>query len=473
PGHGAELRAFCHELVESPGPADDLRRLARMARTAGEPVVVLGGDVVAHRDALAAVVANHKVATGAAVAVGPEGPGDAALAPRVRSERGRLVSAGSPFHRVTLPTHTFRGVLRVATEDLEAFADAAERLATLVEKAEHRDGLPGAPTLVGDEAEPVDVLGLLLVGLIRSGVTVSSCDIRVLHCARVRDRIDVQAAVGALRAVDEDAVRLAAAVKSNDGFFTTYFVSSYSPYLVHFAAKLGLTPNTVSWISMGFGVLAAVWFAEGDRLGLVLGGLILYLAFVLDCVDGQLARYTRRFSALGAWLDATFDRGKEYVAYVGLAIGAGVSGVGDVWPLAVAAMILQSVRHMIDFSYSATMTTVLQRLPRRSLDDPDDGLAAHVVTAPAEAEADTELGVAGKGAAVGGAVARVSRRFEGVTALRWLKKIIVLPIGERFALIALTAAIWNAEVTFISLLAWGGVAACYTLTGRVLRSLAR
>ncbi|MQA98349.1 MAG: hypothetical protein GEV11_28505, partial [Streptosporangiales bacterium] len=47
PGHGAELRAFCHELVESPGPADDLRRLARMARTAGEPVVVLGGDVVA------------------------------------------------------------------------------------------------------------------------------------------------------------------------------------------------------------------------------------------------------------------------------------------------------------------------------------------------------------------------------------------------------------------------------------------
>ena len=46
-------------------------------------------------------------------------------------------------------------------------------------------------------------------------------------------------------------------------------------------------------------------------------------------------------------------------------------------------------------------------------------------------------------------------------------------IGERFALIALTAAFFNAEVTFISLLVWGGIAACYTLTGRVLRSLAR
>jgi hypothetical protein len=52
----------------------------------------------------------------------------------------------------------------------------------------------------------------------------------------------------------------------------------------------------------------------------------------------------------------------------------------------------------------------------------------------------------------------------------WAKKMIVLPIGERFALIALTAALADARVTFLALLAWGALAAAYTLAGRMLRS---
>ena len=97
------------------------------------------------------------------------------------------------------------------------------------------------------------------------------------------------------------------------------------------------------------GVLAAVAFATGDRWGLVLGAVLLQAAFTLDCVDGQLARYTRTFTPLGAWLDSIFDRGKEYVVYAGLAIGAG----DDVWLLAAAALALQTVRHAGDFAFNA------------------------------------------------------------------------------------------------------------------------
>jgi hypothetical protein len=48
---------------------------------------------------------------------------------------------------------------------------------------------------------------------------------------------------------------------------------------------------------------------------------------------------------------------------------------------------------------------------------------------------------------------------------------IAFPIGERFAVIAITAALFTPRVTFIVLLAWGAVAALYSQTGRVLRSL--
>ena len=55
----------------------------------------------------------------------------------------------------------------------------------------------------------------------------------------------------------------------------------------------------------------------------------------------------------------------------------------------------------------------------------------------------------------------------------WVKKIIGFPIGERFAAISLTAALFDARTTFIVLLAWGGFAAAYSAAGRVLRSLGR
>ena len=87
---------------------------------------------------------------------------------------------------------------------------------------------------------------------------------------------------------------------------------------------------------------------------------MLQAAFTFDCVDGQLARYTRTFTKLGAWLDSIFDRTKEYLVFAGLAIGASRAG-DDVWLLAGAALTLQTARHAIDFSYPATLQQALER----------------------------------------------------------------------------------------------------------------
>ena len=102
---------------------------------------------------------------------------------------------------------------------------------------------------------------------------------------------------------------------------------------------------------MLFAVAAAVLFGVGGRPALVAGAVLLYLGFVLDCVDGQLARYTRHFSAWGGWLDTMADRAKEYLVYAGLGYGASHAGFRYGWALAIAAMTLQTVRHMTDTWY--------------------------------------------------------------------------------------------------------------------------
>jgi hypothetical protein len=447
---------------------------------------------VAHREVFARLVLNSKApASAAATRVKPIG--DSPNRPVMKIRRGRITSAGTRHHQVTDPNAMFRGVLRVGLEETATLASVAERFAELVDmpdglteidpvrilwqtpdetaelldEAEAQDtGLP--PALVSTPVTGDDAPALLLTGLVRSGVKVTARGSHELVCERVLDQEQADAAQQAADAVDEDRVRLSAAVKNNDGFFTTYAVSTYSRYIARWCAKRGWTPNGVTAISMGISVVAAAWFGTGHRWGMVIGAVCLYFAFVFDCVDGQLARYSRQFSTLGAWLDATFDRAKEYTVFAGLAVGstaaAATSSVhgGDVWYLAVAALTLQTCRHMVDFAFGASKRRVpAEPIPVLPLATPDDS----VLDQPEPAKSRP------KGGGLSHLAVWLSARSEKVQIFHWFKKIIVLPIGERFALIALTAAIFNAKVTFIALLMWGALAAAYTLGGRLLRSL--
>ncbi|GAA3836880.1 hypothetical protein GCM10023083_81010 [Streptomyces phyllanthi] len=240
----------------------------------------------------------------------------------------------------------------------------------------------------------------------------------------------------AVASVDDEAVRLRTAVKSRDGFFTTHFISPYSRYLARWCARRGLTPNQVTTASLLTALIAAGCAATGTRGGFVAAGALLILSFVLDCADGQLARYSLQYSTLGAWLDATFDRAKEYAYYAGLALGAARGG-DDVWALALGAMVLQTCRHVVDFSFN-------------------------------EANADSTAATANASP-----TAALSDRLDSAGWTVWLRRMIVLPIGERWAMIAVLTAVTTPRITFYALLIGCAFAATYTTAGRVLRSLTR
>lgn len=237
----------------------------------------------------------------------------------------------------------------------------------------------------------------------------------------------------AVAGVDDEAVRLKSAVKARDGFFTTFFISPYSRYLARWCARRGLTPNQVTTASLLTALIAAGCAATGTRAGFVAAGVLLIASFVLDCTDGQLARYSLQYSTLGAWLDATFDRAKEYAYYAGLALGAARGG-DDVWALALGAMVLQTCRHVVDFSFNE---------------------ANH------DATANTSP------------TAALSDKLDSVGWTVWLRRMIVLPIGERWAMIAVLTAATTPRITFYALLIGCAFAATYTTAGRVLRSVTR
>lgn len=183
----------------------------------------------------------------------------------------------------------------------------------------------------------------LTAALDADGVAVFRPELGTLVAVVPTDPQERNEARQAVSAVDDEAVRLRSAVKARDGFFTTYCISPYSRYIARWCARRGLTPNQVTTASLLTALIAAGCAATGTRAGFVAAGLLLLFSFVLDCTDGQLARYSLQYSTLGAWLDATFDRAKEYAYYAGLALGAARGG-DDVWALALGAMILQTCR---------------------------------------------------------------------------------------------------------------------------------
>ncbi|MFF4222209.1 DUF5941 domain-containing protein [Streptomyces abikoensis] len=290
---------------------------------------------------------------------------------------------------------------------------------------------PVTPSEVPDGGEPLaDVLAARLEA---AGVPVHRPELGVLVAAVPGDEETRAKTLAETAAVDDEAVRLRAAVKSRDGFFTTFCVSPYSRYIARWCARRGLTPNQVTTASLLTALIAAGCAATGTRTGFVAAGVLLIASFVLDCTDGQLARYSLQYSTLGAWLDATFDRAKEYAYYAGLALGAARGG-DDVWALALGAMVLQTCRHVVDFAFNE---------------------ANH------DATANTSP------------TAALSGRLDSVGWTVWARRMIILPIGERWALIALLTALTTPQVTFVVLLIGCAFAACYTTAGRVLRSLTR
>ncbi len=316
---------------------------------------------------------------------------------------------------------------------------AARRALTRALARESSAAGAGSPGPEGGAASAVETGTLaerVTAALDADGVPVHRPELGTLVAAVPTDPQARNEARQAVAAVDDEAVRLRSAVKARDGFFTTHFISPYSRYIARWCAHRGLTPNQVTTASLLTALTAAGCAATGTRAGFVAAGVLLLVSFVLDCTDGQLARYSLQYSTLGAWLDATFDRAKEYAYYAGLALGAARGG-DDVWALALGAMVLQTCRHVVDFAFNEA-----------NAGDP----AATANTSP---------------------TAALSDRLDSVGWTVWVRRMIVLPIGERWAMIAVLTAATTPRITFCALLIGCAFAATYTTAGRVLRSLTR
>ena len=335
--------------------------------------------------------------------------------------QNRIASASSSSHKVTIGNRNFAGAIRISQRQRDEVIKALEGAAN--------SELSG------------NAIDLVLVALTRARVQVDAAELWAAPYARSSDELVREKIKGELANLNMGKLRLKMANRANDGFYSVFFLRKFSKLLTWLAVRVNATPNQVTLISFAIGLYSAFCFTKGTFSQTLLGAVLLQLSIIVDCVDGELARYTRKFSKLGAWLDAVTDRVKEYMVFLGLAIGAEKSGQ-DLWIPALVMMLIQTFRHLSDYNFARS---IKQRAEEQFI-APIDFSADFDGIIPSEREPKGRL------------------RY-------WLGKIIQFPIGERWLVISASAVIGGASFTFTVMPILAFISALVVFRGRTIRTL--
>ena len=336
-----------------------------------------------------------------------------------RVSQGRITGATSGYHEVGHGNHTFLGIMRLSQMQR---AEVIEVL-TKVKDTKHAGG----------------AIDLVLVALVRAALVVAPAEVAGAPFIRSSDSAEREAVKREIAALNDARLRLKLANRANDGFFSVFFLRKFSKLFTWAAVRLKMTPNQVTLISFAVGLYSAYQFSQGTFWSIFAGAVLLQLSIIIDCVDGELARYTRQFSQLGAWLDAITDRIKEYLVFFALAYGAAQDG-RDLWIPAMGMMLFQTFRHISDYNFARINKIRSSHLEPLDFEIKSDGYI------------NTER--------------EKKSRFE-----YWSKKAVQFPIGERWLVISASSVIGGAAFTFTIMPILAFLSIILVFRGRIRKTL--
>jgi hypothetical protein len=336
-----------------------------------------------------------------------------------RVSQGRITGATSGYHEVGHGNHTFLGIIRLSQ----------------TQKAEIVEVLSN----VKDTNHSGNTIDLILVALVRAAIVIAPAEVAGAPFIRSNNVSERDATKNQIAALNDARLRLKLANRANDGFYSVFFLRKISKLFTWLAVRLKMTPNQVTLISFAIGLLSAYEFSKGNFWAIFAGAVLLQLSIIIDCVDGELARYTRQFSQLGAWLDAITDRIKEYLVFFALAYGAAKNG-RDLWIPAMGMMLFQTFRHLSDYNFARINKIRSSHLEPLDFNLKNDGFVS------VEREKKTRLEY-------------------------WSKKALQFPIGERWLAISASSVIGGAAFTFTIMPILSLISIALVFRGRFIKTI--
>ncbi|WP_113702864.1 CDP-alcohol phosphatidyltransferase family protein [Nonomuraea lactucae] len=154
--------------------------------------------------------------------------------------------------------------------------------------------------------------------------------------------------------------------KARDAWWTVFLVDPLAGRLVVVLAnRTSVRPNQITWAAFVLGLGSAACFLMPGWGWPAAGALLYHLSFVLDCVDGKIARLKGTGTVMGGWLDYVFDRIRVLACALALMWGRFEAGGEELYlVLGVLVVFLDMLRYV-----DALQVAKVRRQMRRRLDE--------------------------------------------------------------------------------------------------------
>ncbi|MEU2128784.1 CDP-alcohol phosphatidyltransferase family protein [Streptomyces sp. NPDC018352] len=137
--------------------------------------------------------------------------------------------------------------------------------------------------------------------------------------------------------------------KKRDAWWTVLLVDPVATRMLIGMAKFKfITPNRVTWSALFVGLGSAYFFLKGDPWSLAVGAGLYHLSFILDCIDGKLARLKGNGTVFGGWLDYVFDRIRVLFCALALMGGQYLRTHNELYLLAALAVVFLDMLRYVD-----------------------------------------------------------------------------------------------------------------------------
>ncbi|MER5360721.1 CDP-alcohol phosphatidyltransferase family protein [Streptomyces sp. NPDC002785] len=164
--------------------------------------------------------------------------------------------------------------------------------------------------------------------------------------------------------------------KKRDAWWTVLLVDPVATRMLIVMAKFKfITPNRVTWSALFVGLGSAYFFLKGDTWSLVIGAALYHLSFILDCIDGKLARLKGNGTVFGGWLDYVFDRIRVLFCALALMGGQYLRTHNELYLLAALAVVFLDMLRYVDalqiYKMRMSMRMKIEKvtLERKALED--------------------------------------------------------------------------------------------------------
>jgi choline kinase/phosphatidylglycerophosphate synthase len=126
--------------------------------------------------------------------------------------------------------------------------------------------------------------------------------------------------------------------KEGDGFISRHFNRRLSRRLSPYLAEWGIIPNLITAASFAICIVSGLLFTRRSYLYILLAGLLIQFASVLDGCDGEVAKLTFKSSPFGGWFDTVTDRYADIFIALGITYSAWAAASGVIpWLLGTMA----------------------------------------------------------------------------------------------------------------------------------------